>query len=179
MTLALTTGSPLALYGQSICYIAGEGPDGLVSIDNAPGRAVVDLFQRSTNAWVARAVSNSSGEYLFDGLNPGQEYDLIGRDLIGVWADVIVGRVQPYARPQITTSSLAFSLGNPATTQMASQYGGGPLVWSIDVLPPGLAMSSTGLWSGTPTEAGSIEVHISCTDVYGETDTKTFTVVVT
>lgn len=179
MTLILKNGAPLAFVGASRCYIGGEGPEGIVSIDNAPGRAVVDLFQRSTNAWVARAVSNSSGEYLFEGLNLGQEYDLVGRDLIGAWDDVIVGRVQPYAPPQITTSALAFVVGTPATTQMAVQYGGAPFAWSADVLPAGLTLSASGLWGGTPTAAGTTTVVVTCTDNFGEVATRTYTVTVT
>lgn len=158
-------------------FIAGEFPGGIVTLDNVPGRAVVDVLQRSDHAWLRRAVSASDGTYRFDGLPLGTEFDLIGRDITDTWGDVIVSRVQPYAPPQVTTPALTFTAGVAATTQMESQYGTGPMVWSIDTLPAGLSLSSSGLWSGTPT-AGSTAVVITVEDVYGETGSKAFNVVV-
>lgn len=166
-------------------YIAGEpadsfsGADGRVSFDNVPGRAEIDIFIRAERAWIRRQVSRSDGSYLIEGLPLAVEYDVIGRDLTGVWDDVIVGRVQPYAPPQITTASMTFTVGNPATTQMAAQYGGEPFIWSADTLPPGLVLSAAGLWSGTPTAAGSYVVTVTVTDTFGETGARTYTAAVT
>ena len=164
----------VSVYG----IVAGELPDGVVTLDNVPGRAMIDLLRRVDHAWMGRTISRSDGTYRFLGLSLGVQYDIIGRDLFDVWDDVIVGRVQPYAPPQITTPALAFTVGNPATTQMAAQYGGEPFTWSADALPPGLALSTSGLWSGTPTAAGSYVVTVTVTDTFGETSARTYTVTV-
>lgn len=160
-------------------YIAGEAPDGIVTLDNVPGCAEIDLFRRSDRVWLRRQVSADDGSYLFDGIPLDVEYDIIGRDITNTWGDVIVGRVRPYAPPQITTASIAFVVGNPAATQMAAQYGGEPFIWSADVLPTGLSLSATGLWSGTPTAAGSYTVVVTVVDAFGEAGTRTYTVTVT
>lgn len=160
-------------------YLAGEAPTGLVTLDNVPGRAVIDLFLRGTNAWVGRQVSSGSGTYRFNSLPLGTEFNIVGRDVSDNWGDVIVSRVEAYAPPHIITSSLNFTTGDPATTQMAALYGGLELAWSIDTLPPGLSMDATGLWSGTPTTAGSTDVVITVEDEFGEIGTRSFTVVVT
>lgn len=168
----------------NVGYIAGEPADGLsdddgrVTIDNVPGRAEIDLLRRSDHAWLRRQISRDDGTYRFNGIPLGVEYDVIGRDLTNTWGDVIVSRVQPYAPPQISTPSLTFTAGNPATTQMAALYGGAELTWTIDVLPPGLSLSPSGLWSGTPT-AGSTQVVITVTDEFGESGSRVYTVVVT
>ena len=166
---------PVPGYG----YIAGEAPTGIVSIDNVPGTAIIDLLTRSDHKWVRRQVSAGDGTYRFTGLPLGVQYDLIGIDVAAVWGDVIVSRIEPYAAPQVTTSSLAFSVGTPATTQMASQYGTGPMLWSADTTPPGLSLSATGKWTGTATTPGTYVVTVTVTDIYGESSTRTFTVVVT
>jgi hypothetical protein len=158
-------------------YVAGESP-GIVTIDNVPGRAAVDLLRRSDHVWLRRQYSQSNGTYRFSTIPLGVEYDIIGRDLTNTWGDVIVSRVQPYAPPQISNASLAFAAGNPATTQMAALYGGAELTWSIDVLPPGLSLSPGGLWSGTPT-AGSTPVVVTVVDEFGESGSRAYTVVVT
>lgn len=168
------TASPATGYGA----IAGEA-DGIVTIDNVPGQAEIRLLRRSDSVWIARQFGRSDGTYRFEGLPLGVEHDLIARDLFNAWDDVIVGRVLPYAPPQITTASLAFVVGVPAATQMAAQYGGEPFIWSVDVLPPGLSLSASGLWSGSPTAAGSYTVTVTVTDVFGETSARTYTVTVT
>lgn len=158
--------------------ISGESP-GIVTIDNVPGRALIDLFRRSDRALIRMQLSADNGTYKFRGLPLGIEHDLIARDLHGEWDDIIVGRVLPYAPPQITTAALSFVVGTPATTQMAVQYGGAPFAWSADVLPAGLTLSASGLWGGTPTASGTTTVVVTCTDTFGEVATRTYTVTVT
>ena len=80
-------------------YIAGEAPDGIVTLDSVPGRAVLDLFVRTTNLWIRREVSRLDGTYRFDALPLGVLYDIIGRDITDTWGDVIVSRVEAYAAP--------------------------------------------------------------------------------
>lgn len=177
-------GAPLVVRLVDVGYIAGEAPDavaadGRATLDNVPGVVEVRLFSRESFALVAKQMSRADGTYRFEGLTLGVQYDIIGRDLTNTWDDVIVSRVLPYAPPQITTASLAFVVGTPAATRMAAQYGGEPFIWSADVLPPGLSLSATGLWGGTPTTAGSYTVAVTVVDVFSESSTRTYTVTVT
>lgn len=160
-------------------YIAGEAPDGIVTLNNVPGAAVLDLLRRADRTWLRRELSRGDGTYRFHAVPLGHEYDIIGQDPTGELADVIVGRVQPYAPPQITTASLAFDEGEPASVVMASQYGTGPMTWSIDDNPPGLLLNSAGEWTGAATTPGSYPVEITVTDVYGESATRAYTITVT
>ncbi len=173
MSLNLRTG-----FGSGYGYIAGEAPDGIVTLDNVPGRAEIDLLRRSDHAWLRRLISRDDGTYRFNGIPLGIDYDIIGRDMTDTWGDVIVSRVQPYAPPQISTPTLNFTIGMPATTQMAALYGTGPFAWSIDTLPPSLSLSGSGLWSGTPGSGSSTDVVITVTDAYGESSSRAYTVVV-
>lgn len=160
-------------------YVSGELPEGVVTMNNVPSRAEIILLRRSDLGIIQRQISAADGTYRFSAIPLGVEYDLIGRDPTGTWDDVIAGRVQPYAPPQITTAVLAFTVGNPATTQMAAQYGGEPLTWSADVVPPGLSLSASGLWGGMATVPGAYTVAITVTDTFGESGTRTYTVTVT
>lgn len=77
-------------------FIAGRPPAGLVTLNDAPGRAEVDLFVRETRQWIRSTRSEFDGRYEFEGLTLGVEYDVIGRDYTRTWQDVIVGAVQPW-----------------------------------------------------------------------------------
>lgn len=170
-TLVVT---PIATYG----YITGESPNGLVSDQGTPCEAVLDLFIRETNLWIRREVSSDDGTYRFGWLPLDVEYNIVGRDALDDQNDVIVSRVLAYAPPEVTNASLSFTVGVPATTQMTSQHGVAPMTWSISAAPAGLSLSSSGLWSGTPTTAGSTAATATVTDAYGETGTKVFSITV-
>lgn len=167
----------LAVAGHG--YIAGEAPDGIVTLDNVPGRAEVDLLRRSDHVWLQRQISRDDGTYRFEGLPLGVEFDVIGRDMTNTWGDVIVSRVLPYAPPQITTASLSFQSGIPAAVQMEAQYGGEPFTWSVDVPPPGLSLSASGEWTGSATTPGSYPVVVSVLDTFGEGTSRSYTITVT
>lgn len=177
--------TPVMIALPGLGYIAGEAPtlsvpaDGRVTLDNVPGIAEVNLLLRAGLVWQARQFSHSDGTYRFDGLPLNTEYDVIGRAPSGTWDDVIVGRVKPYAPPQITTTALAFALGNPAVVQMQAQYGATPLAWAADTAPPGLVLAADGAWSGIPTSSGTTTVTATVTDAYGETATRTYVATVT
>lgn len=175
--IVLGTGALVVIANPALGYIAGESPDGIVTLDSVPGVAVVDLLVRATNLWIRREVSRLDGTYRFDALPLGVQYDVIGRDITDTWGDVIVSRVQPYAPPEITTPTLTFIAGTPATTQMTAQYGGSTLGWTIDTLPPGLSMNASGLWSGTGS-ASSTPVVITVTDEFGESSSRNYTITV-
>lgn len=83
-----------ARYG-GLGYIAGEAPDGLVTVNTAPSRREVEVRHRMTRAVVATTFSNADGTYRINDLDPNEEFDVMGRDYAGTYNDVIVSRVKP------------------------------------------------------------------------------------
>ncbi len=73
-----------------------------------------------------------------------------------------------------TTAGLAYSETLSATGGVA------PYTYTVTAgtLPTGLALSSAGVLSGTPTEAGSFAVSVTATDTYGQAVTRAYTLVV-
>lgn len=80
-------------------YIAGESPDGLVTVNSAPGARRVEVRHRATLSVVEITFSNADGTYRVNGLDPAQLFDVIATDWTGTYNDVIVSRVlpEPYA----------------------------------------------------------------------------------
>lgn len=76
-------------------YIAGEAPSGLVTVNSVPGARYVEVRHRATSTVVDVVFSASDGSYRVNGLDPLQEFDVIGRDWTGTYNDVIVSRVFP------------------------------------------------------------------------------------
>lgn len=77
----------------------------------------------------------------------------------GVLPTAMVGRI--YGGTVVGTSNVIGRL-------MAAAGGSGTYNhWSVAGAPPGLTLSATGRWSGTPTTAGSYEPSISLTDSAG------------
>lgn len=67
----------------------------------------------------------------------------------------------------ISTKGLsAIQLGTFSTQQLEARFGSAPFSWSlvIGTLPSGMTLTSDGVLSGTPTEAGSFPVTIRVTD---------------
>jgi hypothetical protein len=160
-------------------YIAGEPPDGLVTKENVPSRANVDLLVRSTHQWIRRTISKDDGTYRFGGLSLDVEYDVIGQDISGAFGDVIVSRVRPYAPPQITTSLIAMQVGMPPAIAMEAQYGTAPLAWSAVGLPPGVSLRADGVFEGLPTTAGTFPATILVEDAHGSSTPRDYAIVVT
>lgn len=83
-------------------YIAGELPDGLVTVNAVPGKRELEVRLRITRQVVAWGFSNHDGTYAFHNLRRGSDavpelYDVIGRDWSATYNDVIVSRVRPAA----------------------------------------------------------------------------------
>lgn len=76
-------------------YIAGEAPDGLLTVNTAPARREIEVRHRITRVVVATTFSNSDGTYRISDLDPNEEFDVIARDYAGTYNDVIVSRVKP------------------------------------------------------------------------------------
>ncbi len=76
-------------------YIAGELPDGLVTVGGAPAAREVECRHRLSRTPIARVFSKADGTYRFDNLPLGEEYDVIGRDHLRVYGDVIAYAIEP------------------------------------------------------------------------------------
>ena len=77
----------------------------------------------------------------------------------------------------VSTGSLpAGTVGAAYAATLAATGGTGTVTWAASGLPAGLAISSTGTISGTPTASGSFAVTVTATA--GTTATKSFTLVI-
>lgn len=94
-------------------YIAGFAP-GLVTVNTAPAAREVELRHRASRIVVARAFSASDGTYLFAGISPDEQFDLVGRDWSNTYNDVIVSRVTPV--PYAITLTGAFTANDSTNT---------------------------------------------------------------
>jgi hypothetical protein len=90
------------------------------------------------------------------------------------WKTDIVGAVQSLC---INTTTLPDgTVGVPYSAALTASGGTAPYTWSLvsGSLPPGLALSATGLVSGTPTKEGIFDLTVKVTDSQGHTATETF-----
>lgn len=122
-------------------YVAGELPDGIVTVNGAPAPRRVDLIHRATCQLIASRFSTADGTYRFDGLDPAEEFDIIGRDWTSTYNDTITSRVrpEPYAIQSLTGALVA---NNAAKTLDGAVdiYGGEAHLVTIKsgTPPPGL-----------------------------------------
>jgi uncharacterized protein (TIGR03437 family) len=82
---------------------------------------------------------------------------------------------------QITTTSLpAGAKGVPYQLQLQATGGTTPLQWSLlsGSLPAGLALSTTGLISGTPTVSGTFNITVKVLDANNLSDQKAYTLTI-
>lgn len=82
----------------------------------------------------------------------------------------------------ITTRSIPNGIvGTDYPASLAATGGVTPYTWSADLqsLPPGVSLSSGGVFSGKPTRAGSFRVSVSVSDVRGSSDGTVFSMTVT
>lgn len=129
--------------GASLGVIAGEAP-GIVTIDNVPGRAEIDLFRRSDRAWLRRQFSMDNGTYRFSGLALGVLHDLVARDVTGTWDDVIAGRVSPFVPVRIAGDAPNAEPGIAYSYAYAISGGEPPYtIRLIGSLPTGMTLETT------------------------------------
>ena len=155
--------------GTSLGVIAGEAP-GIVTIDNVPGRAEIDLFRRSDRAWLRRQLSADNGTYRFSGVALGVLHDLVARDLSAAWDDVIAGSILPFVPVLISGDAPGGRVGQPYSYTYLVTGGESPYTFELTgSLPAGLALEMTATTVkivGTPTaEGASTSWSIKVTDV--------------
>jgi hypothetical protein len=81
-----------------------------------------------------------------------------------------------------TPTVLPVGVQNQAYTQVLLEHGAvGQVTWSTTTPPPGLALSANGIWTGTPTQAGTFNIPVQITDssTPAQTANGTLTLVVT
>ena len=86
------------------------------------------------------------------------------------------------AAPSVTTATLPNGIVGTAYSQaLAASAGTTPYTWSVSVgvLPGGLALSATGIISGTPTTVGTFNFTVRVTDAAGGTGVKALSITVT
>lgn len=71
-----------AKYGN--CYLGGDFPDGIVTVEGVPSEADIRVILRSddpifSGALIAQAEAASSGSWKVQGLQPGIAFDVVGR----------------------------------------------------------------------------------------------------
>lgn len=80
---------------RGLGYISTSTPDALVTVNTAPAARLVELRHRITRRVVEVKFSAPDGTVRFDGVDPAEVFDLIGRDWTEMYNDVIVSRVTP------------------------------------------------------------------------------------
>ena len=86
----------------------------------------------------------------------------------GVSPPMTVTVAAPLAPPRVTTTGLPNATeGVPYSTILTGQGGALPYLWTSANLPAGLALSTAGVLSGTPTTAGTSTITVVVTDANG------------
>ncbi len=79
----------------------------------------------------------------------------------------------------VTTTSLgSASVGAAYSATLAATGGVPPYTWSVSSLPAGVTMSTSGVFGGTPTAAGSYSFTVTVTDSKGSTATASLSLTV-
>jgi uncharacterized protein (TIGR03437 family) len=169
--LAITTVSPLAsgsvgsAYSQTIAAGGGTPPYVTWTISNGTLPAGLTLGA----AGVVAGTPTKAGAYSFT----VQVTDKAGATASAAFQLTIT----PSAPAITTTSPLPTGKVNTAYSQTMAASGGTPpyTKWSTSgTLPAGLALASTGQWSGTPTTAGTFSFTVQVSDSAGASASASF-----
>jgi hypothetical protein len=77
--------------------------------------------------------------------------------------------------PTITSGPKAWTVNRVYSFALAASGGTGPYTWAATSLPTGLAMTTAGVISGTPTAAAAYAITVTVTDAKGGTLTNPYT----
>jgi hypothetical protein len=187
VTAANTAGSTTVPYTQAINVLAPTITSPLALDDGFAGVATSTQFQATGSPPITWSVSAGT-------LPPGIVFDVSGLysgtpTVAGVYTFSItaantggsdtlayVQQIGPLPPTIIAPLSLQADVEGVTTSTQFQAYGTKPLAWSVTSgsLPPGIAFTASGLYSGTPTATGSYTFQISATNIYG-VDSLTYT----
>jgi len=94
---------------------------------------------------------------------------------------VIISSLAPTPPLKITTTSLpSGTVSKSYKATLKASGGTGPYTWKLTVgkRPPGLSLSSAGVWSGKPSKAGTYSITLQVTDKSGTKLSKAFKIVI-
>ena len=155
---------------------------GTTYTDRLKGDGTVFEVANSSGTVTTLALFNgSNGNTPFAGLLMDSSGNLYGTtESGGANGDGTVFELPNPTIPFITTFSLAnWTLNQPGYSQTISSAGGtGTITFTTTAgtVPAGLVLSSTGVFSGTPTAVGTYTFTVTATDTVGETGGQTYTV---
>lgn len=168
VTSAITaTGAPSVFYrNEPLDYslVASGGNGGPYSFKSGP----YPDYGMSTTVSENGRVTGSFSNIYFE--------EILITDVAGVTSKLIIRDYNPLSLPNITTYGIS---GGPQgyrmttypieNTQFAVQGGKAPYIWSTNAadLPPGTSFTAQGVFSGTPTSAGTYDFVVSVTDANG------------
>ena len=149
-------------------FVAGVAP-GLVTVNGAPGMREVEVRHRVTRMVADVTRSGPDGTYRIVGVDPSQEFDVIGRDYVGTYNDAIIARVRPMPY-DVQSITGVFTANNAAKTLDGELliYGGLPghtVAVTSGTAPPGLTFSVAArrLAASGTTVAGSYSWTLTAT----------------
>ncbi|HZU95264.1 MAG TPA: putative Ig domain-containing protein, partial [Planctomycetota bacterium] len=187
VTATNTAGSTTVPYTQTINVLSPTITAPLSLDDGFAGVATSTTFQATGSPPITWSISAGTLPPGI-GLTPGGVYS--GTPTVaGVYTFSItaantggsntlayVQQIGPLPPTIISPLTLQGDVQGVTTSTQFQAYGTKPLVWSVSSgsLPPGIAFTASGLYSGTPTATGSYTFRISATNIYG-VDSITYT----
>ncbi|PYU10769.1 MAG: hypothetical protein DMG37_19195, partial [Acidobacteria bacterium] len=155
-----TFSSPVAITANTVYVASYYSPSGHYSadwgyfstsgVDNSPLHALANGSSGASNGAFAYGSTSVFPASTFQSAN--------------YWVDVVFNTTMPLA---IASTALPNGVvSSPYSQNLSASGGASPYMWSLQSgsLPPGLTLSSSGLISGTPTQAGTFNFTVQVTD---------------
>jgi hypothetical protein len=151
-------------------------------VPTAPKEAVVAGNSIAAHYWAKWEIPGNKSTYTINISGPtGQAHYSFDKVVVDTkfHAKVAAGDTMRATMVDITTATLAATKKGTAYSQQLAATGGvAPYSWTLnegDVLPAGLALSTSGLISGTPTAQGPVEFTVVATSSDSFQKTRTYT----
>ena len=169
---------------QSIAVTAGQTFNGQLTATDAEGDALT--FAKASDAANGVVTVNADGSFSYTanaGFSGDDSFTFTANDgtATSAPATVSISVNAPNQPPTLNNMTYSAGRGQAFSAQLQGRDpNGDTLTYSTtDPLPPGLALSSSGLLSGTPTTTGSFRFTVTVDDGRGGTTTARILVVVT